>query len=606
MLREMGLKRLATSVVAIFAILATPLTASAASDDDWVFEGGGWGHGVGLSQYGARGQAQEGRSAEQILKHYYQGISLANMPSDHWTRQADGLWVGLVSNTSSVNLTAVGGPIEVCQPAPGCEHTSHSISPGESWRFEVGSGSDAGKCRFRHVDVTNTGYGECSATISASPSNRVKVNSSEYGRGTVRFDPSSSGFHAVVTLDMEAYLYGLAEVPSSWPSAALQAQAIIGRSYALATAVARGGSNGASKWSLCGCHIRSTSADQVYAGWSKEGTAWNNAVDGTNRKIAVHSQSGSAFNVATTYYSSSNGGASENVEDVFGGSAQPWLKSVNDPWSADPNINPLAKWSVKVRGSDIASVFGWASLDKAEFLSGPPGVRVRFTGKKNGATVEKILTGWEIRRDLLNPLGHGYQPVLGGNTSVRVSPYISSIASPIIFIDTIGHTFELAIDWMYEEGITVGCNPPDNDRYCPNDTVTRGQMAVFVSRVLGLPSPSGDYFDDDNGKFYESAANRLYEAGITVGCDEGRFCGDQRMTRGQMAAFMIRALDNAPAASKDYFVDDNGSIFEKAINQMAEAKITLGCNPPANDRYCPNDNVTRGQMAAFFRRAWGP
>jgi len=131
-------------------------------------------------------------------------------------------------------------------------------------------------------------------------------------------------------------------------------------------------------------------------------------------------------------------------------------------------------------------------------------------------------------------------------------------------------------------------------------------MAVFISRVLGLPIPDDDHFNDDNGEFYESAANRLFEAGITVGCADGRFCGDEAMNRGQMAAFMIRALDDPPAASQDYFIDDDNSQFQKAINQMAESKITLGCNPPANDRYCPNDDVTRGQMAAFFRRAWGP
>jgi hypothetical protein len=72
-----------------------------------------------------------------------------------------------------------------------------------------------------------------------------------------------------------------------------------------------------------------------------------------------------------------------------------------------------------------------------------------------------------------------------------------------------------------------------------------------------------------------------------------------------MAALLTRAL-GLPAASQDYFVDDSASQFENAINRIAEAQITVGCNPPANDRYCPGDRVTRGQMAAFFKRAWGP
>jgi hypothetical protein len=133
-------------------------------------------------------------------------------------------------------------------------------------------------------------------------------------------------------------------------------------------------------------------------------------------------------------------------------------------------------------------------------------------------------------------------------------------------------------------------------------------MAVFISRVMGLPSPAGDHFTDDAGMFYEGAANRLFEAGITVGCNppaNTRYCGEQFIPRDQMAALLTRAL-GLPAASQDYFVDDNASQFENAINRIAEAQITVGCNPPANDRYCPGDRVTRGQMAAFFKRAWGP
>jgi hypothetical protein len=123
--------------------------------------------------------------------------------------------------------------------------------------------------------------------------------------------------------------------------------------------------------------------------------------------------------------------------------------------------------------------------------------------------------------------------------------------------------------------------------------------------VKGLPSPTGDYFDDDTGEFYESAANRLFEAGITVGCGADRYCGDRNVSREQMAAFLARTL-GLPTGSTDHFVDDDGSQFESAIDKIADAQITLGCNPPTNDRFCPTENVTRGQMAAFFRRVWGP
>lgn len=172
------------------------------------------------------------------------------------------------------------------------------------------------------------------------------------------------------------------------------------------------------------------------------------------------------------------------------------------------------------------------------------------------------------------------------------------------FLDITGHNFEAAIDWLAAEGITLGCNPPLNTRFCPDDTVTRGQMAVFVSRALNLPSPVADHFADDRGQFYESAVNRLFEAGITQGCGANRYCGDAEITREQMAAFLARTL-GLPTAAGDFFRDDDSSVFESAIDRVATARITLGCNPPTNDLYCPTELVTRGQMAAFLRRAFG-
>ena len=71
-----------------------------------------------------------------------------------------------------------------------------------------------------------------------------------------------------------------------------------------------------------------------------------------------------------------------------------------------------------------------------------------------------------------------------------------------------------------------------------------------------------------------------------------------------MAAFLVRAF-NLPPTAVDYFDDDNGSTFEDDINRLAAAGITQGCNPPANTKFCPNDLVTRGQMASFLVRALG-
>ncbi|HVR79953.1 MAG TPA: S-layer homology domain-containing protein [Acidimicrobiia bacterium] len=178
--------------------------------------------------------------------------------------------------------------------------------------------------------------------------------------------------------------------------------------------------------------------------------------------------------------------------------------------------------------------------------------------------------------------------------------------APGEFTDTANSVFKDAIAWLYAQGITQGCNPPSNTRFCPNDRVTRGQMAAFLVRSKGYSAIAKDFFVDDTGHIFENAINRLRTAGITEGCNppqNNRFCPDRFVTRGEMAAFLVRAFGYTNAGSGNYFVDDNGHIFENAINRLRVAGVTLGCNPPTNNRYCPNDYVTRGQMAAFLKRA---
>jgi uncharacterized repeat protein (TIGR01451 family) len=190
-----------------------------------------------------------------------------------------------------------------------------------------------------------------------------------------------------------------------------------------------------------------------------------------------------------------------------------------------------------------------------------------------------------------------------GNLSDGVTLTVTTATD---FTDDDFSIFEKDIEWLSGMGITKGCNPPVNDHYCPNDTLTRGELAAMINRAFNLPAATDDYFTDDDDSIFEDAINRLAEAGITKGCDVAgtMFCPDAEVTRGEIAAFFDRAM-TLPATSTDYFTDDDDSIFEGNINRLAEAGITKGCNPPANDNYCPNDFVTRGQIAAFFHRALG-
>jgi spore germination protein GerM len=198
---------------------------------------------------------------------------------------------------------------------------------------------------------------------------------------------------------------------------------------------------------------------------------------------------------------------------------------------------------------------------------------------------------------------------------IAVGVLVVALAAPVgadpnvpfgTFSDDNGNTHEGFIEAIAAEGITAGCNPPANDRYCPNQAVSRQQMASFLVRAIGLPATTEDYFGDDGSSIHEANINALAAAGITAGCnppDNDEFCPTATVTRGQMAAFLVRAFGYTDSDPGDTFTDDDGLIFEDDIEALATAGVTKGCNPPANDKYCPTAPVQRSQMATFLGRA---
>jgi hypothetical protein len=242
----------------------------------------------------------------------------------------------------------------------------------------------------------------------------------------------------------------------------------------------------------------------------------------------------------------------------------------NIAWRWDPNQQDC---------SPIHSMFMNSSGHRDNILR----TKWRYVGL--GAYMESDGTWWvtEIFFD-----ANGYSPVCEGT-----------------FCDDDGSMFEADIERMAAKAITTGCNPPTNNRFCPDAYVTRGQMAAFLARALNLTNRGSVDFADDNGHMFEADIERLATAGITKGCNppsNTRFCPDSKVTRGQMAAFLARALNLTNRGSVD-FTDDDGLAFEADIERIAAAGITKGCNPPSNTRFCPNDHLTRGQMAAFLMRA---
>lgn len=179
-----------------------------------------------------------------------------------------------------------------------------------------------------------------------------------------------------------------------------------------------------------------------------------------------------------------------------------------------------------------------------------------------------------------------------------------TVAATSPFTDIAGNTFEADIDWLYAEGITFGCQPT---LYCPDLRVTRAQMASFLVRMFDLTEGADvDAFVDDEGLSHEADINRLAFSGITQGCAQpgsDQFCPKGNVTRGEMASFLARAIPLTVGAGDNYFRDDDGTTHEADIDRIAAAGIATGCDVW---RYCPAASVTRAQMAAFLRRVVEP
>jgi hypothetical protein len=168
------------------------------------------------------------------------------------------------------------------------------------------------------------------------------------------------------------------------------------------------------------------------------------------------------------------------------------------------------------------------------------------------------------------------------------------------FADDEGNPFLADIEWAAGAGVTIGCNPPFNDWFCPTLEVTRAQMATFVARALALPETSVDSFTDDTGSPHEADINRVAAAGITLGCGPGLYCPGQPVTREQMASFLVRAYNLGPAATSPF--PDVAGYHAADVAALYQAGITGGCSVSPS-LYCPAAPVLREQMAAFLHRA---
>ena len=367
-----ALTALAAVVLALGAWGVSVPTSSAVTG--FTFAGSGWGHGVGMSQWGARGLAEQGSSAAQILGHYYSGTTV--------TTTSTATIRVLLATSSTLTLTPWGPTTFVAGAALGTTSAPVTVtSSGSTIQLSGGLNTSA--------------TGTVSIALGGPPL-EVSPPRVKYNRGFLQLHPTGSGtVQAVVTLPMQDYLYGLGEMPSSWPDAALQAQAIAGRTFAQKK-VAKAA--GAGTYDIVG-----GLPDQSYLGWDKEygslGQRWVAAVDATASQVVTY-----GGGLIDAVYSASSGGHTENSETVWV-AAVPYLRGVPDPADLTGG-NPNAMWSRTYNGAQLGAWFGVGEVTSIQVL-GPVGV----SGRLDKATIRLIGTAGS--RDLI---GSSFRSIVNTNS----------------------------------------------------------------------------------------------------------------------------------------------------------------------------------------------
>lgn len=347
------MRRALISIVLLGAALSVWPSGSSLASDSFTFYGSGFGHGLGMSQWGAYGLAQKGWSAPRILTHFYTGTKVERASPPAVIR------VGLAQGRERVHLEARSGKVELRLGGPSKGEVVATIPGGETWTVRVADSA------YRILDASGGRVGEPVGGTSTNlyavyAPNRAMVRIPEaghtYNRGSVEFNiyGCSEGvcqMRLVLSLAPQEYLYGLGEVPSEWPAEALKAQAIAGRTYAFARVKAAGQHRAG-----CNCAMYASSYDQVYAGYDKEsgpaGERWVSAVDATADKVVTY-----GGGLIQAYYMASSGGHTENNELVWGGSPIPYLRGVCDPGDYTP-ANYAATWTVTFSADEVTRRLG--------------------------------------------------------------------------------------------------------------------------------------------------------------------------------------------------------------------------------------------------------
>jgi stage II sporulation protein D len=313
-MRKKGATALLIAALATL-LLAVPAQASVG----WVVHGRGFGHGVGMSQWGAYGYALHGKSHRFILRHYYSGATLGKLGGPEVVR--------VLVDISSGDLTfsAATGACGV------------RLDPRRSYAAHRSFGA------VRLRSSAGRTLATCGPKLRAAGNGTIRIGG-ELFRGALEVVPTSSNagsLNAVNAVALDQYVKGVIpnESPSSWPLAALRAQAVAARSYALTGRIDGNGFD-----------LYDDTRSQVYDGIASEAARANRAADETRGEVLRY-----GGEVAQAFFSACSGGYTESVQNVFFGPSVPYLVGVRDPYDY---YCPLHTWTLRFSGAEISAKLG--------------------------------------------------------------------------------------------------------------------------------------------------------------------------------------------------------------------------------------------------------
>lgn len=314
------MKRLrAVGASCLVGLLVAAFCPAANASVSWVVHGRGFGHGVGMSAYGAYGYAKHGKGYRFILGHYYRGTALGTLSKPRVVR---------------VLLGIDGGDVGFSGATSAC---GESLDPQRSYQAHRAGGS---------VRLRSSGgkpLAKCGPTLRAAGPGRITIAGYGTYRGALETVPTESdarSLNVVNALAVDQYVKGVIpnESPPSWPLAELKAQAVASRSFALTAGV---GGNG--------FDLYADTRSQVYKGLESEYARSNEAAEATRGQVVTYQGK-----IAETLFSACSGGHTESIENVFGSSI-PYLVGVPDPYDY---YCPLHEWTLKFSGPEISSLLG--------------------------------------------------------------------------------------------------------------------------------------------------------------------------------------------------------------------------------------------------------